>query len=296
MFLSHVSRFRSSLRRHDHIAKFSEGALEGVSDRMPREIGLHVSVSVSNQLSRINYFSQKHGRQPPRAIFTLDPNKFAEKKQQRFRIGYQRTTKVYVSLRNQWSGVNLDYNHCYDCSKGTQTWKRHPFPSDTNAFLYYFIPPEKPRIAGELRLRVTSSDDPASFKSGSDVLLPNGRPWSRPLSILPKKISPLYEKLREEGFVPDDLDRVLLTLPTIIQSLRYNSNRQRLYTLNDTFIVDFTNIRSFLFITERAVEMKTHFGIFDRREKFAGAPFTGAHFKSPSFADLILIIHRKCLG
>jgi hypothetical protein len=44
----------------------------------------------------------------------------------------------------------------------------HPsFPPDTKAFLYYFTSPEKPRIAGELRLRVASSDDPASFKSGS---------------------------------------------------------------------------------------------------------------------------------
>ena len=40
---------------------------------------------------------------------------------------------------------------------------------------------KKPRIAEELRLRVTSSDDPASFDSGSDLLRTDGLPWSRPL-------------------------------------------------------------------------------------------------------------------
>ena len=92
----------------------------------------------------------------------------------------------------------------------------------------------KTRIAGELRLRVAPSDDSASFESGSDLLLPNGQSWSRPLYTVSKYYSLLYEKLREERLVPDDLDTVFSTLP---------SNRpiysRSLYTLNDTFIIDF---------------------------------------------------------
>ena len=165
---------------------------------------------------------------------------------------------------------------CAISSEGKQTVTRQPFPPDTNAFLYYFMPPEKSRTSGELRLRVTASDDPASFESGSDLLRPNGQPWSRTLSILPKYYSPLYQKLREEGFVPDDLDRVLLTSPTIIP--RCNLNRRRLYTLNDPFIVNFGGFVSFLFLAKQAVEMLMHFKIFaDHRGKIAGAPFTGAH-------------------
>jgi hypothetical protein len=69
--------------------------------------------------------------------------------------------------------------------------------------------PEKPRIAGNLRFRVTSSDDPSSFESGSDLLLVDGQPWSRPLHALPKYYLPLYDKLREEQLISDDLDKVL---------------------------------------------------------------------------------------
>lgn len=92
-----------------------------------------------------------------------------------------------------------------------------PFPSDTSAFLYYFTPPKKPRIAGELlvRLRVASSDDHASFESGSDLLRLDGQPWSHSLypSLKISLYSVVCEKLRKDGLVPlaDDLDAVLLT-------------------------------------------------------------------------------------
>ena len=59
--------------------------------------------------------------------------------------------------------------------------KRLPYPPDTKAFLYCSMSPEKPRISGELRLRVTSSDDAASFESGSDLLQLDDQPWSRAL-------------------------------------------------------------------------------------------------------------------
>ena len=72
-----------------------------------------------------------------------------------------------------------------------------PYPPDTKAFLYYSIPSGKPRIAGELRLRVASSDDHASFESGLDLLRNNGHPWTRPLYTIPRTHSPVYEKLRE---------------------------------------------------------------------------------------------------
>jgi hypothetical protein len=95
------------------------------------------------------------------------------------------------------------------CESGTIT---HPhYPPDTKSFLYYFTPPEKPRIAAELRLRVTSTGEPTSFETGSDLLLRNGQPWSRPLCVLSKYNKPLYEKLREDGFIPDDLDAILST-------------------------------------------------------------------------------------
>ena len=152
------------------------------------------------------------------------------------------------------------------------TWS---YPPDTKAFLYYFTSPEKPRIAGELRLRVTSSDDPASFESGSDLLRANGQLWSRPLYSLPKYYPPLYEKLREERLVPDDLDTILSTFSRI----SINSGRQLLYTLNDTFIVDFSAEDLFLFVvTEQGVGSLRFWKPFrDNRDRRNVSPYTGAY-------------------
>ena len=98
------------------------------------------------------------------------------------------------------------------------------------------MPPEKPRIAGELRLRVTSSNDTAFFESGWDLLRPDGQIWSRPLFQFSKALHPLYERLREDRLIPDDLNEALAALP---KKKFHHSRSHYLYTLNDTFIVDF---------------------------------------------------------
>ena len=136
--------------------------------------------------------------------------------------------------------------------------------------------PERPRIGGELRFRVTSSDDPSSFESGSDLLRMDGLPWSRPLYALQKYYHPLYRKLREEGFVPDDLDRVLLTLP--FTKFKY-SQSQTLYTLNDSFVVDFSNrYWTGILITEQGLKRIQKRDMFvDYREMYKYFPYTGAY-------------------
>jgi hypothetical protein len=150
------------------------------------------------------------------------------------------------------------------------------YPPDTKAFLYYSMSPERPRIAGELRLRVTSSGDPASFKSGSDLLRTDDLPWSRPLYVLPNFFRSLYDKLREEQLVPDDLDRVLGTLPRA--KLNY-SRSQLLYKLNDTFIVNFSGRSADVFvITERGAERLPNRKLFlDQRNMYNKTPYTGAY-------------------
>jgi hypothetical protein len=149
----------------------------------------------------------------------------------------------------------------------------------SRAFLYYFTSPDKPRIAGELRFRVASSDDPASFESGSDLLKPNGQPWSRPLYVLSKYYTPLYEKLREDRLVPDDLDAVLSTsFPPPFPKYRRS---QLLYTLNDVFILDFSfrGLRFFVITEQGMKRLRMHSPIFDSRVNFrrGGTPYTGAH-------------------
>ena len=138
------------------------------------------------------------------------------------------------------------------------------------------MPPERPRIAGELRLRVTSSD-PMSFESGSDLLLRDGQPWSRPIYALSKYYFALYEKLREDRLIQDDLDTVLSTLPLKRPSY---ARTHFLYTLNDPFIVDFNNYKFVLFvITELGVESLSFGRLFsDRREMWKDIrPYTGTY-------------------
>ena len=153
-------------------------------------------------------------------------------------------------------------------------FQKTPYPLGTTAFLYYSRSPEKPRISGELRLRVTSRDDVASFESGSDLLLANGQAWSRSLYGISKFNIPLYEKLREERIITDDLHEVLSTLPP--QNLR---KAQLMYTLNDSFIIDFSSNRLYFFvITEQGVGRLNFINIFfDGRGRCSASPYTGAY-------------------
>ena len=164
----------------------------------------------------------------------------------------------------------------YDNTKLEGKQIRHHYPPDTKAFLYYFRSRERPRIAGELRLRVASSDDPASFESGSDLLRIDGRPWSRPLFVLPKHAAPLYQKLRVDQLIPDDLHTAISNLPPIIPSYRRS---QMIYAFSDTFIVDFTKeTLFFIVITEKGFELSTiQNPIVDFRRSSNGSPYTGAY-------------------
>ena len=171
--------------------------------------------------------------------------------QQRLPIGKQQSFSPNISLLKRSRLVCVPR---LSCGEYRHIGKRIrlAYPPGMKAFLYYSISPEKPRIAGELRFRVASSDDPASFKSGSDFLRRDGVPWSRPLYSLQKYYLPLYEKLREEGLVSDDLDKVLSTLTSPVPKY---CRSHYLYTLNDTFIIDFSSHKLiFLVITEQGVE------------------------------------------
>ena len=219
-------------------------------------------------------FTRKNGR-VRYGIVTLDPNKFAEKKQQCLHIGNRLSFTPFVSLKKSSHFINSGLYLFYAPSNIRVS--HHPrYPPDTKAFLYYSMSSEKPRIAGELRLRVTSSNDTALFESGWDLLRPDGQIWSRPLFHLPKFFPLLYEKLREDQLIPDDLDRVLVALPS-----RKSDHRSHfLYTLNDTFIVDFSSQMVVLnVITEQGMQRFRLQHIFtDRRDKCGDVrePYTGA--------------------
>ena len=221
--------------------------------------------------ARLLYSFQSGTPGPIRVLLTLDPRKFVEKKQLRFHIGNQQTFQPRIVFHNRSNPVRSSLIRY--CKRNRH---QYPYPPDTTAFLYYFTPPEKPRIAGELRLRVASNDDLASFESGSDLLKINGQPWSHPLLRVSKYHIPLYEKLREDGLVPDDLDAVLSTFPPAARKC------QHLYTLNDTFIVDFSMKELyFVVITEHGVETIKLSRKFVGERRTLRSPYTGAYSKSP---------------
>jgi hypothetical protein len=189
-------------------------------------------------------------------------------KQRRLHLGDLQAFAPHISLLKQSSPVKaprVDYDTFA---------MRLPFPADTKAFLYYYAPPERPRIAGEIRLRLATDDSFASFESGSDLLRINGRPWSRPLYFVSKYYRLLYERLREDRLVPDDLDAALSTFPA--KKARYRQVNI-LYTLNDPTVVHF-NIRSvnFLVVTEQGVE-EIRFILKNTRGHEVQKPYTGGY-------------------
>ena len=258
------------LRKHDRISK---GALERSGPNL-RELSSHVSTG-RVMLSRV-YYSFQIIRQSQVAVVTLDPTKFAERKQQRFHIGNQTDARIYIRLHNHPSPV-LSQPLLYEKKRESRKQIRTPYPPNTKVFLYYLTSPEKPRIAGELRLRIASSDSFASFESGSDLLNKNGQPWSRPLFLVKKFYTRLYEKLREDLLVSDELDAILSSFPQ--KFFRY-SRSQFLYTLNDTFIVDFSMREQYLtVITEQGIEKLSFTGPFVEYRGRRRMPYTGAYIQ-----------------
>ena len=220
--------------------------------------------------TRFYYFFQRRT-----TIITLDPNKFAEKKQQPIHLANFNSFKALIVLHNQSRPV-LSTRLFYHPASIMGTFL--PYPPDIKPFLYYFTLPEKSRISGELRLRVIPRDDPASFESGYDLLGYNGSPWSRPLCALRRRYIPLYEKLREEKLVSDELDSLISTFPTSLFR-QYHRGRE-LYSINDTFIVDFSKRDlKFTVITEQDVETLLLTKQFhDNRIEMGGRnPYTGRY-------------------
>ncbi|TFK46231.1 hypothetical protein OE88DRAFT_1668145 [Heliocybe sulcata] len=62
-----------------------------------------------------------------------------------------------------------------------------PFPPDSHGFLYWHIEFGAPPVEGQVRFRITKSSDSATFHSGRDLHLPNGKTWNIPLSRIARR-------------------------------------------------------------------------------------------------------------
>ncbi|KZP27548.1 hypothetical protein FIBSPDRAFT_928066 [Athelia psychrophila] len=79
------------------------------------------------------------------------------------------------------------------------------FPAGSRGFVY-LANADEPHSSWQIRFRVTGSDSPEGFESGTDILLPNQRPWSVALRALgERQIAALWEVLVRDGSVGDTL-------------------------------------------------------------------------------------------
>ncbi|TFK46230.1 hypothetical protein OE88DRAFT_1812065 [Heliocybe sulcata] len=98
--------------------------------------------------------------------------------------------------------------------------RKTPFPPDSQGFLYWHLNPDAPPVSGQVRFRTTTSSDTATFPSGRDLQLPNGRTWNIPLFRIARgsQYSGLRAHLLAERLVTQ---KVLDTVPNTPASSQY---------------------------------------------------------------------------
>ncbi|KAK0216547.1 hypothetical protein EDD85DRAFT_870226 [Armillaria nabsnona] len=128
------------------------------------------------------------------------------------------------------------------------------YPNQTTGFYYYWTHPDLPATAGQLRFRLTPSNDPSLFKLGSDLLRPNGLPWSVSLARLFGLQKFYYtDILLEDGLVTKDL--VYSDYFRLYQRYRLNLHSVLLQSFEEVFPLDLPQPSQILHVvTPRGVE------------------------------------------
>ncbi|TFK46188.1 hypothetical protein OE88DRAFT_1041570 [Heliocybe sulcata] len=161
----------------------------------------------------------------------------------------------------------------YFYSRGRNT----PFPPDSQGFLYWNIDPDAPCLSGQLRFRTTSSSDPATFPSGRDLQLPDGRTWNISLFEIARgsKYSGLCAHLFSEKLVTAQALNTALNIS--------NRNREKIAAdsllickFGQGFPVDFRSaILSVWIIGSSEAEVLHLRGLFSVQDRESGSNGTG---------------------
>ncbi|KAG6871823.1 hypothetical protein C0995_016112 [Termitomyces sp. Mi166 len=108
-----------------------------------------------------------------------------------------------------------------------------PFPKGTRGFLYYYCHPSLPPTFGELRFRVTYSDNPMHFRSGHDLVTPSKTRWSIGLSVLTHRANrDVLQCLLEDGLVTQEVIDAVLKAPDTLGPV---DAHQKLHYLEQPF-------------------------------------------------------------
>jgi hypothetical protein len=87
----------------------------------------------------------------------------------------------------------------------SQHQSRPRFPDHARGFFYYYSPVGFSQMASSIRFRCTSSNDPATFNQGKDLLTHFGLPWESSMpSILRARSSYVQDYLVHAGLVTED--------------------------------------------------------------------------------------------
>ncbi|PPR01585.1 hypothetical protein CVT24_005876 [Panaeolus cyanescens] len=115
-----------------------------------------------------------------------------------------------------------------------------PFPAGTRGFLYHHLPPGRPEYSAQLRFRITTTDDPASFSQGYDLPIPQIHqklpgPWNiHLLKILhTKNARPLGELLLRDGLIQQHTLDMIHTHSAVH---RFSKKARLLFDLSDPFV------------------------------------------------------------
>ncbi|KAM5537499.1 hypothetical protein V8D89_008826 [Ganoderma adspersum] len=118
-------------------------------------------------------------KRPRRKIRTLDPSKLVGDDYIDFSMKSE--PSLGILLKPDLSSNPLYHRPYRNANFSGAPWSSNRFPPGTHGFIYYHVPPYSSPLAGELRFRVTSSRNPASFTAGTDLLTERGMPWRYPL-------------------------------------------------------------------------------------------------------------------
>ncbi len=115
-----------------------------------------------------------------------------------------------------------------------------PFPPNTCGFLYYYVPPKAPPLAGEIRFRCASNLD--DFRSGQDLLsMDKFTPWS----IAPYKLTSrssyatLRGQLMFDNLIPPTMLDMWALVSKLSRRVKDRSGRPVLYYLKQPFFFRF---------------------------------------------------------
>jgi hypothetical protein len=153
--------------------------------------------------------------------------------------------------------------------------KRMPFPAGVRGFFYYFHPPHGILWRyGAIRFRITTSNDPSTFATGTDLLRPNTLPWQIPLIRIvgTKSCIGMRRLLVDDGSITEELMRQYWYPDSTYTRIKGVVRNRIIHSFGQLFDVDFRREETPIYVVTNGSCQKTRLRrLFDLRT----TPFSG---------------------